>query len=218
MQEQDCRNQPTNQPISYQQSTPRTTRTLRVRDRLLLLLPLMVVMVVAAMVVAVATAAAVMVVEVEVEDGPALEEAGTATAPTPGLIPTSGPVDSTTATPGLIFPRPDDSAEIEASRRLHSRVVRNVSSLSNIEQFNRDYKNSTSQLIQRSKLVSQKQLSDDLNWVVISSIYSFIVAVFETLGMFVHVGRRIINVIQTNAVLVCTKEYVWTKIIKWIDE
>ena len=122
----------------------------------------------------------------------------------------------------LIFPRPDDSAEIEASRRLHSRVVRNVSSLSNIEQFNRDYKNSTSQLIQRSKLVSQKQLqlSDDLDWswVVISSIHSFIVAVFEKLGIFVHVGRHIINVIQTNAVLACTKEYIWTKIIKWIDE
>ncbi|KYN31768.1 hypothetical protein ALC56_13907 [Trachymyrmex septentrionalis] len=98
---------------------------------------------------------------------------------------------------------------------------RNVSSLFNIEQFNRDYKNSTSQLIQHSKLiVSQKQLqlSDDLEWSVISSIRSFIVAVFGTLGMFVHVGRRIINVVQTNAVLVCTKEYVWTKIIRWIDE
>jgi hypothetical protein len=35
-----------------------------------------------------------------VEDGPALEEAGTATAPTPGFIPTSGTVDNATATPG----------------------------------------------------------------------------------------------------------------------
>lgn len=57
----------------------------------LLLLPLVVVMVV--VVVA-------MMVVVEVENGPALEEAGTATAPTPGLIPTRGPVDNATATPG----------------------------------------------------------------------------------------------------------------------
>lgn len=42
----------------------------------------------------------IVVVLVEVESGPALEEAGTATAPTPGLIPTSGPVDNATATPG----------------------------------------------------------------------------------------------------------------------
>lgn len=93
--------------------TPRTTRTLRVRDRLsvpgftdaprassratsaevamlvLLLLPLVMVVVVVAMIVV-----------VEVENGPALEEAGTATAPTPGLIPTRGPVDNATATPG----------------------------------------------------------------------------------------------------------------------
>jgi len=63
----------------------------------LLLLPLVVAMVVVAAVVVVAAAAAAVM---EVEDGPALEEAGTATAPTPGLISTSGPVDSTTATPG----------------------------------------------------------------------------------------------------------------------
>ncbi|EGI63987.1 hypothetical protein G5I_07566 [Acromyrmex echinatior] len=41
---------------------------------------------------------------------------------------------------------------------------------------------------------------------------------FRNIGMFVHVGRRIINVVQTNAVLACTKKYVWIKIIRWIDE
>ena len=37
---------------------------------------------------------------VVVEDGPALEEAGTPTAPTPGFVPTTSPVDNATATPG----------------------------------------------------------------------------------------------------------------------
>lgn len=41
-----------------------------------------------------------MVVAVEVEDGPALEEAGASTAPTPGFVPTTSPVDNATATPG----------------------------------------------------------------------------------------------------------------------
>lgn len=37
---------------------------------------------------------------VEVEDGPTLEEAGASTAPTPGFVPTTSPVDNATATPG----------------------------------------------------------------------------------------------------------------------
>lgn len=44
--------------------------------------------------------AVVVVVTVEVEDGPALEEAGASTAPTPGFVPTTSPVDNATATPG----------------------------------------------------------------------------------------------------------------------
>ena len=44
--------------------------------------------------------AMVVVVTVEVEDGPALEEAGASTAPTPGFVPTTSPVDNATATPG----------------------------------------------------------------------------------------------------------------------
>lgn len=118
-----------------------------------------------------------------------------------------------------VFARPDDSAEIETSRRPRSRGVRNVFSSSNIERFNRTYENSTSQLIQHSKpIVSQKQPQLFDLWPVISSIRSFIVDVFGTLGMFVYIGRHIINIIQTNVILVCTREYVWTKIIKWIDD
>ncbi|KYQ48936.1 hypothetical protein ALC60_11991 [Trachymyrmex zeteki] len=95
----------------------------------------------------------------------------------------------------------------------------NVFSSSNIERFNRTYENSTSQLIQHSKpIVSQKQPQLFDLWPVISSIRSFIVDVFGTLGMFVYIGRHIINIIQTNVILVCTREYVWTKIIKWIDD
>lgn len=42
----------------------------------------------------------VVVLPVEVEDGPALEEAGASTAPTPCFVPTTSPVDNATATPG----------------------------------------------------------------------------------------------------------------------
>lgn len=41
-----------------------------------------------------------MALPVEVEDGPALEEAGASTAPTPCFVPTTSPVDNATATPG----------------------------------------------------------------------------------------------------------------------
>lgn len=57
---------------------------------LLLLLPSVVAMEEVVMVV----------VAVEVEDGPALEKAGVSTAPTPGFVPTTSPVDNATATPG----------------------------------------------------------------------------------------------------------------------
>lgn len=42
----------------------------------------------------------VVALPVEVEDGPALEEAGASTAPTPCFVPTTSPVDNATATPG----------------------------------------------------------------------------------------------------------------------
>ena len=62
---------------------------------------LLVVVEAAVMVVVVEIVVVVVsMVVVEVEDGPALEEAGTPTAPTPGFVPTTSPVDNATATPG----------------------------------------------------------------------------------------------------------------------
>lgn len=50
-----------------------------------------------------------------------------------------------------------------------------------------------------------------------ATVRSIIVGVFKTLGMFVQVGRQIMDVVESNTALACTKEYLWVKIINWID-
>jgi len=35
--------------------------------------------------------------------------------------------------------------------------------------------------------------------------------------MFIQVGRQIMNVVESNAAFACTKEYLWLKIVNWID-
>lgn len=102
------------------------------------------------------------------------------------------------------------------------RVARSAASSSNIGHFVGDYKDSASQSAQHSPTVSQasrdpNQLSLAQQSTVVYGIRSFVIAVFRTLGMFVQVGRQVIDVVQTNAALDCTREYLWTKFVKWID-
>ncbi|XP_067206407.1 uncharacterized protein [Linepithema humile] len=112
---------------------------------------------------------------------------------------------------------------IPEKRRQNDDSVRTVPSLSLVEQFTDDYKDSTSQSAQNSRpillqtLQNRNQLSLAQSPSFVSSLRSIIIAVFRTLGMFVQVGRQIMDVVESNTALVCTKEYLWTKIIKWID-
>lgn len=99
----------------------------------------------------------------------------------------------------------------EGSRQDDDRIraVRGAPSLSRIGRFIGNYENSTSGSLQDSKLTALQghQLS----------LRSIIISVFRALGIFVQVGRQIMNVVESNALLACTKEYLWTKIIRWID-
>lgn len=95
------------------------------------------------------------------------------------------------------------------------RAVKSAPSLPRVERFMENYENTTSgstffKKIQDSRLTAlqARQLS----------LRSVIITVFRTLGIFVQVGRQIMDVVESNAILACTKEYLWTKIIKWIDE
>ncbi|RLU25222.1 hypothetical protein DMN91_003315 [Ooceraea biroi] len=51
----------------------------------------------------------------------------------------------------------------------------------------------------------------------VSILRSIIIGAFRTLGMFVQVGRQVMDAVESNTALVCTKEYLWAKIVKWID-
>ncbi|KAL6432162.1 hypothetical protein ACFW04_006692 [Cataglyphis niger] len=95
------------------------------------------------------------------------------------------------------------------------RAVKSAPSLPRVERFIENYESTTSastffKKIQDSRLTAlqARQLS----------LRSIIITVFRTLGIFVQVGRQIMNVVESNAILACTKEYLLTKIIKWIDE
>ncbi|XP_050460597.1 uncharacterized protein LOC126856264 [Cataglyphis hispanica] len=105
----------------------------------------------------------------------------------------------------------------EGSKQDDDRIrdVKSAPSLSRVERFIENYENTTSgstffKKIQDSRLTAlqARQLS----------LRSVIITVFRTLGIFVQVGRQIMDVVESNAILACTKEYLWTKIIKWIDE
>lgn len=100
------------------------------------------------------------------------------------------------------------------------RIRRSASSLSNSERFIKNYED-PNQEAQHSKLMtlqaSQNQDQLSLVHIAVTGIYSFVVAFLRTLGMFTQIGRQIIDAIETNTALACTKIYLWTKIIKWID-
>lgn len=101
------------------------------------------------------------------------------------------------------------------------RIKRSASSLSNFERFIKNHEDPANQEAQHSKLMtlqaSQNQDQLSLVHIAVTGIYSFVVAFFRTLGMFTQIGRQIIDAIETNKALTCTKKYLWTKIIKWID-
>lgn len=52
---------------------------------------------------------------------------------------------------------------------------------------------------------------------LLSNVPAFIIGALRTLGMFVQVGRQIMDIVESNVVLACTKEYLWIKITRWID-
>ncbi|XP_011643732.1 uncharacterized protein LOC105431318 [Pogonomyrmex barbatus] len=102
-------------------------------------------------------------------------------------------------------------------------VARSAPSLSSVRWFIESYEDSTSRSTQNSKLTASQapQDRDKLSLVqpvsFVSSVRTFVIAALRTLGMFVQIGRQIMDVVETNAALVCTKEYLWIKIIRWID-
>ncbi|KAL6258000.1 hypothetical protein P5V15_011595 [Pogonomyrmex californicus] len=103
------------------------------------------------------------------------------------------------------------------------RVARSAPSLSGVRWLIESYEDSTSRSTQNSKLTASQapQDRDKLSLVqpvsFLSSVRTFVIAALRTLGMFVQIGRQIMDVVETNAALVCTKEYLWIKIIRWID-
>ncbi|KAM0736272.1 hypothetical protein ACS0PU_010233 [Formica fusca] len=100
----------------------------------------------------------------------------------------------------------------EGSRQDDDRIraMKAAPSLSRVGRFIENYENTISGSVKDSRLTAlqARQLS----------LRSVIITVFRTLGIFVQVGRQIMDVVESNAILACTKEYLWTKIIKWIDE
>lgn len=90
------------------------------------------------------------------------------------------------------------------------RAVKGEPLLSRVGRFTENYyENSTSESVKDSRLtvLQARQLP----------LRSLIITVFRTLGIFVQVGRQIMNVVESNTILACTKEYLLTKIIRWID-
>ncbi|XP_020284962.1 uncharacterized protein LOC109855287 [Pseudomyrmex gracilis] len=113
----------------------------------------------------------------------------------------------------------------EDSKQNGTTVRREDAALSSrYERFvdNGGYENSISQTARNLRPTALK-VSQDRNELsivqqpsLLSSIYSTIAPVFKTLGMFVQVGRQIIDVVESNTALACTREYLWTKLIRWI--
>lgn len=44
-----------------------------------------------------------------------------------------------------------------------------------------------------------------------------VVGVLRTLGIFVQIGRQIMDAVDSNMALSCTREYLWLKIERWLD-
>lgn len=108
----------------------------------------------------------------------------------------------------LFFPIPTIEKRLrQGDKRI--RAVKGAPSLSRVGRFMENYENSTSESVKDSRLtvLQARQLS----------LRSLIITVFRTLGIFVQVGRQIMDVVESNAILACTKEYLLTKIIRWID-
>ncbi|XP_071570145.1 uncharacterized protein [Temnothorax nylanderi] len=99
------------------------------------------------------------------------------------------------------------------------RTARSVPSLSNDRRFIGDYEGSANQSAQHSKLIALRTSRDpnELSLDQESTMHTFIIAVFRTLGLFIEMGRLIMDVVQANTALLCTKEYVSKKFIKWIE-
>jgi len=116
-------------------------------------------------------------------------------------------------------------ATLSQARR-DQRVVRTTprcASLLALEEFTDDYGNLMSQLVHRdSRSSASRDLRAQRSPVqrpssFVSTVRSIVVSVFRTLGMFIQVGRRIMNVVESNAAFACTREYLWLKIVNWID-
>ncbi|XP_011878008.1 PREDICTED: uncharacterized protein LOC105567623 [Vollenhovia emeryi] len=108
-----------------------------------------------------------------------------------------------------------DPTTPQKSREEDDDPVRTARSLSNVGQFVEADENSAST---RSTLSA---LQDSRNPVQFAAQYfesmrSFIVSIFRTLGMFVQVGRQVMDAVQTNAGLTCTTDYLRTKFVTWL--
>lgn len=88
--------------------------------------------------------------------------------------------------------------------------------------FHRDRENnstSSSGSAQNSQtaLENTEQRSLDPPNSLAHGIRAVVIGVLRTLGMFVQVGRQIMDIVDSHAVLACTREYLWTKTVRWID-
>jgi len=121
------------------------------------------------------------------------------------------------------FSPANSSLSIPGKRGQNDDAIRAAPSLSRVEQFTDDRGDSISQSARNSRpiplqtLQNRHHLSLAQSPSFVSNLRSIIIAVFRTLGMFVKIGRQIMNVVESNTALICTKEYLWTKIITWID-
>lgn len=66
-------------------------------------------------------------------------------------------------------------------------------------------------------LGDMKQRSLDLLRFLPNNIRKVVVGVLRTLGVFVQIGRQIMDIVDSNTALSCTKEYLWFKIERWLD-
>ncbi|XP_077261676.1 uncharacterized protein LOC143897163 [Temnothorax americanus] len=99
------------------------------------------------------------------------------------------------------------------------RTARSVPSLSNDRRFIGDYEGSTNQSAQHSNLIALRtsRNPNELSLAEKPTMRTFIIAAFRTLALFIEVVQLIMDAVQANTVLLCTKEYIWKKFIKWIE-
>jgi len=116
------------------------------------------------------------------------------------------------------------SLPVSEGRRVEQQLVRTprCASLLPLKEITDDYGNLMSQSVRDSRSRASRDLRARQSPVsqrpsFVSTVRSIIVSVFRTLGMFIQVGRQIMNVVESNAAFACTKEYLWLKIVNWID-